>query len=246
MLTNKINVVDKKQTDITFYQVSRQRTSKKQSLVSTLLELNMAIQSPIYLIASGDSRLTANQTCWEAQDKLEKALCMTLQSLGHTIKRAHEYDPEKKHGFVDGQRMGMRIFANLPSTHVPLIIAEGVWQYSHHILAGLTTHQGPILTVANWSGQWPGLVGMLNLNGSLTKAGVRYSTLWSVDFTDEFFLNKLKEWLETGTIVHDLSHTRPLKQCKPIASDLEKIGMKLATDILKNKAIMGVFDEVSY
>ena len=57
------------------------------------------------------------------------------------------------------------------------------------------THQGPILTVANWSGQWPGLVGMLNLNASLTKAGVTYSTLWSEDFTDEFFLSGLRKWL---------------------------------------------------
>ena len=32
-----------------------------------------------------------------------------------------------------------------------------------------------MLTVANWSGTWPGLVGMLNLNGSLTKAGRKYS-----------------------------------------------------------------------
>ena len=31
---------------------------------------------------------------------------------------------------------------------------------------------------------------MLNLNGSLTKAGVEYSTLWSEDFTDEFFLER--------------------------------------------------------
>ena len=52
----------------------------------------------------------------------------------------------------------------------PLIVAEAVWQYSHHVLAGLTTHRGPILTVANWSGQWPGLVGLLNLNGSLRQS----------------------------------------------------------------------------
>ena len=44
-------------------------------------------------------------------------------------------------------------------------------RYLVNLLHGLYTHQGPILTVANWSGQWPGLVGMLNLNGSLTKAG---------------------------------------------------------------------------
>ncbi len=49
---------------------------------------------------------------------------------------------------------------------------------------GWWANAGPILTVANWSGQWPGLVGMLNLNGCLTKAGVKYSTLWSEDFTD--------------------------------------------------------------
>ena len=69
----------------------------------------------------------------------------------------------------------------------PLIVAEAVWQYSHHVLHGLISHRGPILTVANWSGTWPGLVGMLNLNGSLTKAGVNYSTLWREDFAAERF-----------------------------------------------------------
>ncbi|CAF1258629.1 unnamed protein product [Adineta steineri] len=185
----------------------------------------MVIQSPTYLVASGDSRLAANQTCWEAQDNLEKALNKTFQSFNHTIKRAHEYDEIKKHGFIDSQRMGMQVFANLPSDNVPLIVAEAVWQYSHHVLAGLTTHKGPILTVANWSGQWPGLVGMLNLNGSLTKANIKY------------------KWLENGTIEHDISHIRSLNQCKQISSEYEEIGKKIAEDLLKNKAIMGVFDE---
>ena len=36
---------------------------------------------------------------------------------------------------------------------------------------------------------------MLNLNGSLTKAGVNYNTLWSEDFTDAFFLKGLRSWL---------------------------------------------------
>ena len=40
-------------------------------------------------------------------------------------------------------------------TTVELIVAEAVWQYSHHVLPGLLTHRGPILTVANWSGQRP-------------------------------------------------------------------------------------------
>src|SRR2546430_7700746 len=28
----------------------------------------------------------------------------------------------------------------------PLVVVEAVWQYSHHILHGLYTHKGPILT----------------------------------------------------------------------------------------------------
>ena len=68
------------------------------------------------------------------------------------------------------------------------------------------SHRGPILTVANWSGQWPGLVGMLNLNGCSAKAGVEFSTLWSKDFNDEFFRKGLRQWLKKHTIHHDLSH----------------------------------------
>ena len=37
---------------------------------------------------------------------------------------------------------------------------------------------------------------MLNLNGSLTKAGVDYSTLWSENFDDALFTNGLRDWLE--------------------------------------------------
>ena len=38
-----------------------------------------------------------------------------------------------------------------------LVFATAAWQYSHHVLPGLRSHKGPILTAANWSGQWPGL-----------------------------------------------------------------------------------------
>ena len=79
------------------------------------------------------------------------------------------YKADQEHGFISSQREGMNVFASL-DPKAPLIVAESVWQYSHHVLAGLISHRGPILTVANWSGTWPGLVGMLNLNGSLTKA----------------------------------------------------------------------------
>src|SRR5690606_33396739 len=119
----------------------------------------------------------------------------------------------------------------------PLIVAESVWQYSHHILHGLISHRGPILTVANWSGTWPGLVGMLNLNGSLTKAGVTYSTLWSADFTDELFQNGLATWLKSGRVRHATRHVKPLARCT-VPAGARRTAQKLADTLRTQKAIM--------
>src|SRR5204862_2804500 len=130
-----------------------------------------------------------------------------LDDLGYEIVRAHGYSESLGHGFISSQAQGMEVFSHLDPT-APLIVAECVWQYSHHLLAGLASHRGPILTVANWSGTWPGLVGMLNLNGSMTKAGIRYSTLWSENFTDDMFTCGLRQWLEQGVVTHDQSHVR--------------------------------------
>jgi hypothetical protein len=195
----------------------------------------------VYLIASGDLRASANKQCQPAQAAMEAQLTAAVERAGATVQRAHPFDPQKGHGFIDSQKYGMEVFKNLPPD-APLIVAEAVWQYSHHVLAGLCTHQGPILTVANWSGTWPGLVGMLNLNGSLTRAGVKFSTLWSEDFQDAFFTTKLQEWLDGGAIVHDTSHVRPFHPAEAPADALES-GRAFARALRANKAIMGVFDE---
>jgi len=202
----------------------------------------MSKNKTILLVANGDLRLSANQNCWAKQDEMEQELATVIESLGANVKRAHEYDPELKHGFISSQRQGMDVFAKI-DRKAPLIIAEAVWQYSHHLLHGLISHKGPILTVANWSGTWPGLVGMLNLNGSLTKAGVPYSTLWSEDFSnDEAFQSNLKKWLDKGAIEHPTPHVRKFKS-KKVDKPLKKIAKTIADDLDRNKAIMGVFDE---
>ncbi len=199
------------------------------------------MQKEVWLVASGDLRPAANEVGWEAQAAMEKQLESAVSSMGWTLKRAHPYQPEKKHGFIDSQKYGIEVFRNIPADK-PLIVAESVWQYTHHVLAGLSTHKGPVLTLANWSGQWPGLVGMLNINGSLTKAGVDYSSLWSENFDDAFFLNGLAEWFETGTIRHDKSHIKGYNLVR-IPSEDERIGREFGERLKTQKAIMGVFDE---
>ena len=195
----------------------------------------------ILLIASGDLRQSANQKCWPAQAQMEEKLITAFKAEGFTLRRAHPYDPDLGHGFICNQRMGMDVFMHI-HPEAPLVVAEAVWQYSNHVLAGLLSHRGPVLTVANWSGEWPGLVGMLNLNGCLHKAGVKFSTLWSKDFDDEIFKEGLREWLRDHRVTYDQNHVHRLV-LKNLPAEERNLGRSLAKQVQARKAILGVFDE---
>ena len=195
----------------------------------------------VLLVASGDLRPAANRNCWASQQDMEEKLRHAVAAAGYEMVRAHPYRPDQGHGFISSQKEGMQVFAGIDAK-APLIVAEAVWQYSHHVLHGLISHRGPILTVANWSGTWPGLVGMLNLNGSLTKADVRYSTLWSEDFIDEFFQRGLRRWLRKGDVRHKCDHVVDWDDVRAAAAE-RRLGEALARKLQRDKAIMGVFDE---
>ncbi len=209
--------------------------------VPKLSELPPPDPSEAILVASGDLRLSANQQCWPAQEDMERRVVAAFAKEGITVKRGHSYDPGLKHGFIWNQRMGMDVFSKI-HPDARLIVAESVWQYSHHVLAGLRDHRGPILTVANWSGQWPGLVGMLNLNGSLTKMGKPYSTIWSEDFTDEFFVRGIRQWIKERRITHDTSHVHDLSKVKLPEAEAA-LGRALGQQLRREKAVFGIFDE---
>lgn len=194
----------------------------------------------VYLIASGDLREAANTAGWPAQEILESNITAALRAEGWAVQRANDIDPVRGHGFIRSQRMGFEVFQSIPQD-APLILAEAVWQYSHHVLAGLRSHRGPILIAGNWSGEWPGLVGLLNLNGSLTKAGIDYSTLWSLDWTDEWVRGELHTWLRDGRVRHDASHVHTLSEMT--TSPEVELGRALAHQLVTKKAIIGTFDE---
>ncbi|MGP9537991.1 fucose isomerase [Brachybacterium sp. AOP43-C2-M15] len=193
-----------------------------------------------FLVPSGDLRESANVPAWPFQQELERIVGEAVGAAGWSVRRAFEADPEYGHGFIRSQRMGIEVFKDIPPD-APLIVATANWQYSHHVLAGLRTHRGPILTVANFAPEWPGLVGLLNLNGGLTKMGREYSTLWTVDGTDEWFREGIATWIATGRLEHDDSHVRPLPAL-PSTAEVE-LGRDLADQLMQDKAIIGIFDE---
>ena len=112
-------------------------------------EIARPAANEILLVTSGDLRLAANQVCWPAQRDMEEALTAAFAKQGVRLVRAHAYDETAKHGFISSQRMGMDVFMNI-HPEARLVFATAAWQYSHHVLPGLRSHKGPILTVANW------------------------------------------------------------------------------------------------
>lgn len=195
----------------------------------------------VTLVASGDLRESANRDGWPVQEAMEAKLHDVFGSFGVELRRAHPFQEARGHGFISNQRMGMDVFLGI-DRDLPIVVAESVWQYSHHVLAGLRRHRGPILVVANWEGTWPGLVGLLNLNASLTKMGVAYSTIWSQDFDDEWFLAGIEQWLETGELEHDQSHVHPFVVDR-IAPEARELGVRVAAALRERQAILGVLDE---
>ncbi len=101
----------------------------------------------VLLVASGDLRISANQNCWAAQQEMERLLTAAIEKQGYQVTRKHAYDKKQGHGFIASQAEGMRVFSDI-DPDAKLIVAEAVWQYSHHLLPGLLTHRGPILTRA--------------------------------------------------------------------------------------------------
>src|ERR1700729_4242222 len=82
----------------------------------------------VYIVASGDLRLSANQKCWPAQKEMEDALTRAIEAEGYKVVRAHSYCEIGGHGFIASQREGMRVFSQL-DPKAPILVAEAVWQY---------------------------------------------------------------------------------------------------------------------
>jgi len=195
----------------------------------------------VYLVNNGDFRDTACRVGWPMQEKTLDLLQKALKKLGYDTKVLPKYDAKKKHGFITKQCEGVQVFSQMESD-APVIVVLNIWAYSHHVSGPLQTHRGPVLLLANFDGTWPGLVALLNHSATLDRLNVAHSRLWSETFSDDpVFMKKLKEWLDTGKVVHDLSHLTDAEKLN-LPPSAEQFGKKLAEDILRNRRIMGQFD----
>lgn len=195
----------------------------------------------VCLISNGDFRDTACVECWPMQEDTLKSVKGAFKKLGVKTTEATRFDKKRKHGFITKQAEGTAAFSGI-DPDMPVVVVLSCWAYSHHVCGPLQTHRGPILLLANFDGTWPGLVALLNHSGSLDRLRVKHSRLWSDDFTrDPYFMQKLGDWVNNGTVRHGTDHLTDGAKCK-LAGAAKKFGAELAADFKKNRRIMGQFD----
>jgi L-fucose isomerase-like protein len=85
----------------------------------------------------------------------------------------------------------------------PMIGVFVHWTYGPHTCDGVVGKDNPLLLASNFSGQWPGLVALLNTGACLESLNRPFSRIWTRadDWTaDADFMERLDEWCSTGRI----------------------------------------------
>ena len=138
----------------------------------------------------GDARAKPNELALPSVEEATVQLEAALRRLGRTPYRvpgflAKPHEAIEKLGPVDDPMVGVCVH----------------WLYGPHTTDGVVGKDNPLLLASNFSGRWPGLVGLLNTGACLESVGRAHARAWtdSPDWTkDAVFMDRLAEWSESG------------------------------------------------
>ncbi len=113
------------------------------------------------------------------------------------------------------------------------------WFYGPHTTDGVVGKDNPLLLASNFSGTWPGLVGLLNTGACLESVGRKFSRVWTSadDWTaDDTFMVRLEEWCRTGHIAYPEDE---LTFDAPVPAAAAQIGRSVA-DKIRDRRILAL------
>ncbi len=149
-------------------------------------------ETKIGIFWPGDYRPKPNDLARPNAEEATRQLERALKRLGRTSYRIQ--------GFITRPHEAIE---KLGSVNDPLIGVCVHWCYGPHTTDGVVGKHSPLLLASNFSGQWPGLVGLLNTGACLASLGREFSRIWSdsPDWSaDDAFMDRLAEWCNTGRI----------------------------------------------
>ena len=160
----------------------------------------------------GDYRDMPNQTALPMLQKANAELERSLDRLGRRHRRVG--------GFLTRPHEAVEELSNLEG---PLIGLYTHWVYGPHTVDGVIGHDNPLLMVSNFSGQWPGLVGLLNTGACLAAEGRKASRIWTDTENwvgDNAFMEHLETWCDTGSVTYDEGSIHSAPKASPAAAKI--------------------------
>jgi L-fucose isomerase-like protein len=182
----------------------------------------------------GDARQKPNELAapnmLEATGQLERA----LKKLGRTpylvegfLAKPHE--SIEKLGPIDDPMIGVCVH----------------WFYGPHTTDGVVGKDNPLLLASNFSGRWPGLVGLLNTGACLESLDRPFSRAWTEapDWTqDATFMARLDEWCNSGRIAYGEDEVR---YHAPVTQKSSELAAQVAREIHARRVLLMMLGDTS-
>jgi L-fucose isomerase-like protein len=127
----------------------------------------------------------------------------------------------------------------------PMIGIYAHWVYGPQTCDGVVGKDNPLLLASNFSGTWPGLVGLLNTGACLESIGRRFSRIWTDagDWRgDDEFLARLEAWCDTGVIEYPQEEIVSDPQ---VSAEAEKLAGTVAAQIANRRIMMLMLGDTS-
>src|SRR5271170_430309 len=140
----------------------------------------------------GDYRAYPNDAALATVEQVTVQLEAALRRLGWSSYRVEGY-LTKPHEAIE----------RLAPVEDPMIGVYAHRVYAPHTTDGVQGKANPLLLASNFSGRWPGLVGLLNTGASLTSLNRAHSRVWTdaEDWSrDARFMEQLDAWCQSGRI----------------------------------------------
>ncbi|MCH7700446.1 MAG: fucose isomerase [Planctomycetes bacterium] len=190
--------------------------------------------SKIGIFWPGDYRAKPNElarhSVIQATEQLEKA----LGKLGRSSYRVDDFltrphEAIEKLGPIDDPLIGVCVH----------------WFYGPHTCDGVVGKNNPLLLASNFSGTWPGLVGLLNTGACLESVGREFSRVWTDagDWTaDDAFMEHLDQWCASGRVSYPQDELHDPGPVSPAAGDLAR---QVAASIRRRRVLALMLGDTS-
>jgi L-fucose isomerase-like protein len=188
----------------------------------------------IALFWPGDGRDIPNELAVPSATEATRQMEAALRRLGREPYRIEGWLTRPHHAI---ERLG--------PVRDPMIGICVHWFYGPHTTDGVVGKDNPLLLASNFSGRWPGLVGLLNTGACLASLNRPFSRIWTdaEDWTrDDLFMSRLEQWCEEGSIVYDVDALHFPTTVPPGAAELAS---KVARGFRERRALILMLGDTS-